>query len=112
MSTITFTMNDWHKLCAAFNVTSAELFRVLETEEPRAPLARESVEAAAFSAAVADTDDGASVASSTISDQFANKKARAFALSNGIAASSVSGRMTGFSSWMNMVTAAVADPAR
>jgi len=93
MSSISFTMGDWHKVCAHFKLDMSEVLSVLTSSQRRSLAPARSASVRASVTAVSDTDSEAEMAASVVpvSDNFATSKTRAFAASHGISADSLTG---------------------
>ena len=88
MSMVSFTMSDWSKLCSAFNLDLTAVMEVLEG----APVRRSVSRAAPLFDSLTSVSDSESEASAPVGkDNFANRKARAFAMEHDIDIESVTG---------------------
>ena len=96
MSAISFTMGDWHKVCAHFNLDMSEVLTLLTSGQVRSLTAERPVVSRASSVtAVSDSEDesdGAAAAAPKASKgNFATSKTCAFAVEHGISADSLTG---------------------
>ena len=88
MSSVTFTIGDWQKVCSAFDLDMASVMSVLNGGAPRAARTMVSREAAVVPSVTAVSDSESDTAPS---DNFATSKTRAFAALHNIACETLTG---------------------
>ena len=88
MSSVTFTIGDWQKVCSAFDLDMASVMSVLNGGAQRAARSKVSREAAVVPSVTAVSDSESDTAPS---DNFATSKTRAFAALHNIACETLTG---------------------
>jgi structure-specific recognition protein 1 len=84
-------MDDWAKVCSAFNLNLTDVMSVLGSKAPVRREVRRAAPVRSSSTSVSDSESEASAPASIAKDNFANSKARAFAAENGLSAEDVTG---------------------